>query len=275
MSLSLTDVTVSFPDGDDVRHVLDGFTLEVAPGEIVALTGPSGSGKSTALAVAGLLRHPDAGSVRLGGGELGAARRDAVRRETVGLVFQQAKLLPALTALEQLELVARLRGARGKKLAAARERARGLLAEMDLPGVEGLRPHQLSGGQQQRVAIARAIMGDPSVLLVDEPTSALDPARAGEVFARLTSIAREHDVATVVVTHDERYLHLMDRVLTMQDGRAVQRDLAASPTGTPEVTESARHAEEPGEPQSSGAQLAGAARVAGATRLGRRELVDA
>ncbi len=224
MSLELTDVTVGFPDGEGVRRVLDGASLSVAPGEIVALTGPSGSGKSTLLAVAGLLRHPDAGSVRLGGqecGDLSGAERDRVRRGMVGLVFQQAKLLPALTASEQLELVARLRGLRGADLRAARDRAHGLLAELDLTAVAGHRPHQLSGGQQQRVALARAIMGDPAVLLVDEPTSALDPARAGEVFARLARIAADHDVATVVVTHDERHLDRMDRVLTMEAGRVV------------------------------------------------------
>ena len=227
MSLELTDVTVAFPDGEGLRHVLDGLDLSVAAGEAVALTGPSGSGKSTLLAVAGLLRRPDAGSVRLGGrecGDLSSSRRDAVRRELVGLVFQQAKLLPALTAQEQLELVARLRGARGGALRQAQDKARSLLAELGMEDVAGHRPHQLSGGQQQRVALARALMSDPTVLLVDEPTSALDPARAGEVFARLARIAREHDVATVVVTHDERHLGLMDRVLTMDSGRVVPAD---------------------------------------------------
>ena len=225
MSLVLHDVTVTFPDGQQRRTVLDGLDLTIERGEIVALTGPSGSGKSTVLAVAGLLRQPDAGSVRLGGREaagLSSSARDALRRETVGLVFQQARPLPALTAFEQLELVVKLRGDRGAELRAAQERARVLLAELDLAQVADHRPHQLSGGQQQRVAVARGLMGNPDVLLVDEPTSALDPDRAREMFERLAAVAHDHDVATLVVTHDERHLAMMDRVLAMESGRVVE-----------------------------------------------------
>ncbi|SNC73563.1 putative ABC transport system ATP-binding protein [Kytococcus aerolatus] len=224
MSLLLSDLTVTFPDGAERRRVLDGLDLAVAPGEAVALTGPSGSGKSTVLAVAGLLRRPDGGRVRIAGQEatdLSDPARDALRARSVGLVFQQARLLAALTTREQLELVARLRGERGSGLARSRRRADGLLAELDLTAEAGKRPHQLSGGQQQRVAVARALMADPQVLLVDEPTSALDPARAGAMFELLVRVAHEHRMATLVVTHDERSLGLLDRVVSMCEGRLV------------------------------------------------------
>ncbi|WP_018571643.1 ABC transporter ATP-binding protein [Streptomyces sp. PsTaAH-124] len=217
MSLLLDDVTLTYPDGDGRLTALDRVSLEVPAGTVTAVAGPSGSGKSSLLAVAATLITPDSGSVRVAGvptGRLSAAERAVLRRRAIGIVFQQPNLLPSLTALEQLELMARLDGRR-----AAGSRARDLLAAVGLADQAHRRPHQLSGGQRQRVNIARALMNEPSVLLVDEPTSALDQERGAAVLGLLIRLTRDRGTATVLVTHDRAHLDAVDAVREMRDGR--------------------------------------------------------
>jgi putative ABC transport system ATP-binding protein len=219
MTLALTDVTLTYPDGDSRLTVLNRVTLTVARSEFTAVVGPSGSGKSTLLAVAATLLTPDSGTVVIAGRDATAmsrAERTRLRRDRIGIVFQQASLIPALTASEQLEAIGRLRGDRP---GAARVRARDLLAAVGLdPVKQHRRPHQLSGGERQRVNIARALYADPAVLLVDEPTSALDHERGARILDLLAAVTREHATATVLVTHDTALLDGADRVLTMADG---------------------------------------------------------
>ncbi|MEV4443190.1 ATP-binding cassette domain-containing protein [Streptomyces sp. NPDC049577] len=219
-ALALEDVTLTHPDGDGRLTALDAVSLTVAPGELIAVVGPSGSGKSSLLAVAATLLRPDSGRVVLAGrsaGELTERERTRLRREHVGIVFQQSNLLPSLTAVEQLLAVEHLRGG---DVRAARIRAAALLASAGLAGDRhGRRPHQLSGGERQRVNIARALFPGPSVLLVDEPTSALDHERGARVMDLLAEVTREHGTATVLVTHDRELLDRADRVLAMTDGR--------------------------------------------------------
>ncbi|MER5640514.1 ABC transporter ATP-binding protein [Kitasatospora sp. NPDC002227] len=218
--LALREVTLTYPDGEQRLTALDRVGLEVAPGEFVAVAGPSGSGKSSLLAVAATLLRPDSGEVLIDGQEVGAlsaAARAALRRERLGIVFQQSNLLGSLTALEQLLV---LESVRGGKVREARARAEELLASVGLDGAkQGRRPHQLSGGERQRVNIARALFGSPSVLLVDEPTSALDHERGEQIVALLAEVTRTHGTATVMVTHDRDLLGRVDRVLEMHDGR--------------------------------------------------------
>ncbi|MFJ3336355.1 ABC transporter ATP-binding protein [Streptomyces sp. NPDC086766] len=217
MSLVLDDVTLTYPDGDGRLTALDRVALEVPAGTVTAVVGPSGSGKSSLLAVAATLITPDSGRVRVDGAstdELSAAERAVLRRRSIGIVFQQPNLLPSLTALEQLEVMARMDGRR-----AAAGRARELLAAVGLADRAHRRPHQLSGGQRQRVNIARALMNEPSVLLVDEPTSALDHERGAAVLDLLARLTRERGTATVLVTHDRAHLQQADAVREMRDGR--------------------------------------------------------
>ena len=223
MTLVLTDVTLSYPDGGTRLTALDHVSLTVAPAEFTAVAGPSGSGKSTLLAVAATLLTPDGGTVSVAGQDTAAlsrAERARLRRDRIGIVFQQANLIPSLTAAEQLEVVGHVRGDRP---AAARERARTLLAAVGLDQATWRRrPHQLSGGERQRVNIARALYADPAVLLVDEPTSALDHERGAAVLALLAAVTGTHGTATVLVTHDTALLDGVDRVLTMADGRLTE-----------------------------------------------------
>ena len=218
--LILQDVRLTYPDGDRRLTALDAVTLHAAPGELTAVVGPSGSGKSSLLAVAATLLRPDSGRVVVAGQDvagLSAGQATRLRRERIGIVFQQANLLASLTALEQLLAVAHLRGGR---VGAARPRAERLLASVGLAdGKQHRRPHQLSGGERQRVNIARALFAEPAVLLVDEPTSALDRERGAGIVDLLAEVTREHGTATVMVTHDRDLLSRADRVLVMADGR--------------------------------------------------------
>ncbi|PRZ41585.1 putative ABC transport system ATP-binding protein [Antricoccus suffuscus] len=217
-ALTLNDVSMIYPDGDSEIKALDSVSMEVAAGEFVAVTGPSGSGKSTLLAVAGLLQQPTRGTIEIGGVDVGSLRakdRTTVRRDEIGFVFQQSNLIGSLTALEQLQIVAHLRG---EKPSDATDRAKEILDRVGLRDAAGRRPHQLSGGQRQRVGIARALMNTPTLLLVDEPTSALDKERGAAILDLLGEVTHERGVATVMVTHDVEHLGSVDRVFGMDDG---------------------------------------------------------
>ncbi|MFJ8671565.1 ABC transporter ATP-binding protein [Streptomyces sp. NPDC093589] len=227
MSLVLTDVTLTYPDGGARLTALDSVSLTVPAGSLTAVIGPSGSGKSSLLAVAATLIAPDSGRVVIDGTDIARRSRaalTALRRTTVGTVFQQPNLLPSLTAAEQLQVMAHLDGRSPRKAAA---RARDLLAAVGLADQAGRRPHQLSGGQRQRINIARALMNDPAVLLVDEPTSALDHERGAAVLDLLTTLTRQRGTATVLVTHDRAHLDAVDEVAEVQDGRLTSRAGAA------------------------------------------------
>lgn len=218
-ALKLSNVTLEYPDGDGTLRALDDVCLEIQQGEFVSLVGPSGSGKSSLLAVAATLVRPTAGSVLVTGRNAGAlpdAGRTALRRDLIGIIFQQPNLLPSLTAVEQLMIAAHLRAA---PLRDARQKAAGLLELVGLGLVLDKRPHQLSGGQRQRVNIARALMADPAVLLVDEPTAALDHARSEEIVRLLRQVTDEFGVATLMVTHDTGLVSFTDAMVTMRDGR--------------------------------------------------------
>ncbi|MET4061839.1 putative ABC transport system ATP-binding protein [Arthrobacter sp. UYP6] len=218
-ALSLTGVTLEYPDGEGTLKALDDVSLEVPAGEILSLVGPSGSGKSSLLAVAATLIRPTSGSVSVAGTDtatLDDAGRTTLRRGKVGLIFQQPNLLPSLTAVEQLVITDRLRGLRSS---ASTERAMELLDLVGLSPAANKRPHQLSGGQRQRVNIARALMGSPALMLVDEPTAALDHERSESIVKLLVELTREFGFGTVMVTHDTDFVPLTDAVAGMRDGR--------------------------------------------------------
>ncbi|KOU25559.1 ABC transporter ATP-binding protein [Streptomyces sp. WM6368] len=229
MTLLVHDVTLTYPDGESRLTALNAVGLDVPAGTLTAVIGPSGSGKSSLLAVAATLVTPDRGRVVVAGQDttgLGPAEKSALRREKIGIVFQQPNLLASLTAAEQLQVMAHLSG---RPVRAVRRRALELLAAVGLADKADKRPHQLSGGQRQRINIARALMNEPAVLLVDEPTSALDHERGAAVLDLLVTLTRERGTATVVVTHDRAHLERMDRTATMADGRLT---LTAEPAPT-------------------------------------------
>ncbi|MEU9980612.1 ABC transporter ATP-binding protein [Streptomyces sp. NPDC050856] len=219
MSLRLTDITLTYPDGGSRLTALDHVTIEVPGGSLTAVVGPSGSGKSSLLAVAATLITPDAGTVAIDGADttgMTRGQRAELRRRSIGIVFQQPNLLPSLTAVEQLQVMAQIDG---RKPRDARGRAMELLDAVGLADQAGRHPHQLSGGQRQRVNIARALMNDPTVLLVDEPTSALDHERGAAVIDLITRLTRQRATATVLVTHDRTHLTAADRIAEVHDGR--------------------------------------------------------
>jgi putative ABC transport system ATP-binding protein len=219
MSLKVNDVSLELGDGNQKVQVLKNVSATAEPGQLTAVVGPSGAGKSSLLAVCGGLRSPTKGSVSIGGRDissLSAAALTRVRRDSIGFVFQQSNLVPALTALDQLLLMVHMRGRRpGPE---DRERARALLAEVDMQQCADRLPAQLSGGERQRIGIARALMTDPQVLLVDEPTSMLDQQRGHAIVELLASRCRDHNVATLMVTHDASMLDVASSVLQIRDG---------------------------------------------------------
>ncbi len=215
----MENVTQTFQDGESSVTILDGLSLEVGEGELVAVTGPSGSGKSTFLSIAGALLSPTGGEVSVDGQPLGgmdAGQLADLRLTKLGFVFQSANLIPYLRVEEQLLLVAKLSGT---PAAAASERAKELLERLGLGHRRRYYPEKLSGGERQRAAVARAWMNDPSVIYADEPTASLDAERGRDVVRMLRDGVKEQRKAGVMVTHDDRVLEFCDRVLKLENGR--------------------------------------------------------
>ena len=227
--IQLDHVTLTFPDGDARITAVDEVSLTAHPGTVTAITGPSGSGKSSLLAVAATLIRPDSGRVIIGDVDtttLSPTEASALRRRSVGIVFQQPNLLPSLTAREQLMVMNELGGADSKRnRARIARRADGRLAAVGLGDHRNKRPHQLSGGQRQRINIARALMHDPAALLVDEPTSALDQARGAEVIELILGLTEQLGTSTLLVTHDLVHVPRLHEVVRIVDGK--RADLAS------------------------------------------------
>ncbi len=228
--ITFDDVTLTFPDGDARITAVDHVSLHAPAGSVTGVTGPSGSGKSSLLAVAATLIRPDSGHVWIDGDDTAVLTRDeatALRRNEIGIVFQQSNLLPSLTAREQLLVMAELGGGGRRRRGAVQARADELLAAVGLGREGDRRPAQLSGGQRQRVAIARALVNDPSVLLVDEPTSALDQERGAEIMELIARLTHERHTATMLVTHDLVHREAFDDLVTVVDGSIVGSVVAA------------------------------------------------
>ncbi len=215
--LKLTDVTRVHGEGETEVHALRSVSFAAHAGELVAVMGPSGSGKSTLLTLAGGLDTPTSGVVAVEGqdlAELGAAGRARARRTSIGYVFQDFNLIPALTAVENVALPLELDGVRSR---AARATARTALEEVGIADLADRFPDHMSGGQQQRVAIARAVVGDRRLILADEPTGALD-SETGESILRLLRARCDAGAAGVLVTHEARHAAWADRVVFLRDG---------------------------------------------------------
>jgi len=223
-ALFLSQVDRSYPQTGGSLDILKKADFAIWPGELVALVAPSGTGKSTLLHVAGLLEHPDAGEVFIGGvatAKLDDSARTRLRRTEIGFVYQFHHLLPEFSALENVVMPQLIRGL-GKTEAA--KRASDLLDFLGLGARLKHRPGELSGGEQQRVAIARAVANAPRLLLADEPTGNLDPVTSSHVFRTLTSLVRASGLAALIATHNLDLAAQMDRRVTIKGGQVVTMD---------------------------------------------------
>jgi putative ABC transport system ATP-binding protein len=215
--LELRNATRVHGQGATEVRALAGVSLQVMPGELVAVMGPSGSGKSTLLSLAGGLDTPTTGEVYVEGKALSAmsgAHLAQLRRRSLGYVFQDLNLVPALTAVENVMLPLELDG---ERQGAARQIAKAALAEVDLADLADRFPDEMSGGQQQRVAIARALVGPRRLVLADEPTGALD-SETGETVLRVLRGRIDAGAAGLLVTHEARHAAWADRVVFLRDG---------------------------------------------------------
>jgi len=217
-ALSMTDVTVTFPDGDGRITALDKASLSADPCTVTFVVGASGSGKSTLLSAAAGLLTPDSGTVEIAGEPIS----DEVRLNHIGMVFQQPNLIASLTVRDQLLVTEHIRGVRGKELRAKKSHADDLLELVGLEGLGERRMQQLSGGQRQRVGIARALMGEPSLVLADEPTAALDTNRSQEIITLLRNVTGELGPACLIVTHETELIEDGDRVIEVADGHVTE-----------------------------------------------------
>ena len=220
--LRLCNVTKIFGSGLGEVRLLDAVNLEIAPQEVVAVMGPSGSGKTTLLTIAGALQRPTSGIVEVGGEQIqeySQIELGVVRRHKVGFVFQNLNLLEALTAAENVEYALQLSGHNGRH---SRERARQLLALVEMTQRSHEVPKRLSGGERQRIAIARALANEGKLILADEPTGSLDHKRATDLLALLRGITRELERSVLLVTHDMRAHDAADRIFWLEEGHLRQ-----------------------------------------------------
>lgn len=221
--LAADGVVKTFGEGRAARRVLDGASLHVAAGEVVAILGRSGTGKSTLLHLIGGLDRPEAGTIVVAGAPVTGVDERALsrlRRRRIGFVFQFFHLLPELSGEANVLLAGRVRGAAPD----ARERAQALIDRLGLRPVAASLPHQLSGGEQQRFAIARALVNDPAIVWADEPTGDLDSETADEIMDLMIELNRTHKQTFVIVTHDQRIGAMTDRIVRMKDGQIISSD---------------------------------------------------
>ena len=227
--ISVKDLTKVYRMGDHEVRALRGVSLDIEPGQFVAVTGPSGSGKSTFMHIAGCLDKPSGGQYVLDGKDVSKLSKDElarVRNEKIGFVFQGFNLLTRTTALDNVELPLLYRSKNGFRTAERHKRAIAALDSVGLGERHHHMPNQLSGGQQQRVAIARALINKPALLLADEPTGALD-SKTGEEILALFKRLQANGQTVVLITHDRHVAEHADRILHMSDGMLSEEARAA------------------------------------------------
>ena len=228
--LELERVVKHYRGGGEEVHAVEGVSLTVHAGEMVALHGPSGSGKTTLLKLAATLLEPDRGTIRFNGRDLSSFSEDQASDyllRDVGFVYQSFHLMPRVSALENASIKLLLGGVPRRK---AQKQALEWLGRLGLEGRVERTPEQLSGGERQRVAIARALAGDPELILADEPTGNLDSARSREIVALLGEIAHERGAGVLLVTHDTEAAQLADHSFTLRDGE-LHKEMSADVAG--------------------------------------------
>jgi putative ABC transport system ATP-binding protein len=217
--LEANSVTKTYEVDSNIITAVDSVSLQICPGEFVALVGPSGSGKTTMLAMLAGLLSPSHGKILVGGQELAGmneAQRTRFRRQKIGFTFQSNNLVPYLSVQENVELMLKLNNQFNRE---GQERAKELLRRLGLGDRLNNLPSQLSGGQQQRVAIARALVHNPAIVLADEPTASLDTERAYQVVQTFANLIHNENLAGIMVTHDLRMCEYADKIVQMRDGR--------------------------------------------------------
>ncbi len=220
-SLEADQIFKTFTEGRQSVEVLRGVSLQLRAGEIVSLEGPSGSGKTTFLSILGCILTPTSGAVTIQGARVdrGSAKQlAAVRRQSIGFVFQQFNLFPSLTALENVEYALNVKGVTKE----ARKMAEAAIDAVGLSDRRGFLPEDLSGGQKQRVAIARALASTPPLLLADEPTANLDSQIGMQILELFRDLAKQQNQSLLVVTHDPKVRSIVDRVISIRDGVIIE-----------------------------------------------------
>jgi putative ABC transport system ATP-binding protein len=225
--LELEDVVKHYEGAEEEVHAIDGVSFTIAPGEMLALLGPSGSGKTTLLLLIAALLKPDAGAIRHRGHDITSlSERQASQYllRDVGFIFQNFRLMPRVSALENAARKSLISGAGVRQ---SQTRALPWLERVGLTNRLQHTPEQLSGGERQRVAIARALASEPHLILADEPTGNLDSTRSREIVELLRSVARERDACVLLVTHDTEIAGIADRCCTLHDGKLTQSEHAS------------------------------------------------
>ena len=220
-TIACKQICKTFRQGDEIITGLDHVDIAIETGDFLCLSGPSGSGKTTLLNAIGGLDTPDSGEIHMGDLRIDRLERGPLadmRLHHIGFVFQAYNLIPVLSAQENVEFVMQVQGMAAGERAS---KARAILAEVGLEGMEQRRPAQLSGGQQQRVAVARAIVSQPDLVLADEPTANLDSVASAQLMDLFTKLNQDHHITFVIATHDKRVMSYARRLIKMQDGKII------------------------------------------------------
>jgi len=221
----------TFKQGEEIITGLDHVNIAIEEGEFVCLSGPSGSGKTTLLNAIGGLDTPDSGEIHMGDTRIDQLPKGPLadmRLHHIGFVFQAYNLIPVLSAQENVEFVMQVQAVPAQQRAL---KAREILKEVGLEGMEDRRPAQLSGGQQQRVAVARAIVSHPDLVLADEPTANLDSVASTHLMKLFAKLNQHHRITFVIATHDKRVMGYAKRLIKMQDGKIISDEFQQVQTG--------------------------------------------